>query len=245
MWLLAVESEAQVKSDRDFSLISSTQENSSNIIDRTANVISKMDNHINTMRKRIVEKHDLRENNQAHFKSQFLDVSSSTTAGGSSKPKRRAKGFVSSRRQLIDSVDRRTDSEESSGPPNSGNDSLLPDESSTAEMSFPKWEERVEPAELERAVLSLLEVGQITAAKQLQHKLSPAYIPSEFILVDAVLKLASISAPTSEVSISILDEEVLSVLQLCNIPLDQQLINPLQVIVQIYYFLSSVSGCLM
>ncbi|GAY58688.1 hypothetical protein CUMW_188900 [Citrus unshiu] len=228
VWLLAVESEAQVKSEGDFSLINSTRENSSNIIDQTANIITKMDNHINTMRKRIVEKHDLRENNQAHFKSQFLDVSSSTTAGGSSKTKRRAKGFVSSRRQLTDSVDRSTDSEDSSGPPNSRNDSLLPDESSMVEMSFPKWEERVEPAELERAVLSLLEVGQITAAKQLQHKLFPAHIPSEFILVDTALKLASLSTPSSEVSISILDEEVLSVLQSCNIPLERQLINPLQ-----------------
>lgn len=242
MWLLAVESEAQVKSEGNFSLINSTRENSSNIIDQTANIITKMDNHINTMRKRIVEKHDLRENSQAHFKSQFLDVSSSTTAGGSSKTKRRAKGFVSSRRQLTDSADRSTDSEDSSGPPNSRNDSLLPDESSTVEMSFPKWEERVEPAELERAVLSLLEVGQITAAKQLQHKLFPAHIPSEFILVDTALKLASLSTPSSEVSISILDEEVLSVLQSCNIPLERQLINPLQVIVQIYYFLSSVTG---
>ncbi|KAH9669492.1 Spatacsin C domain-containing protein [Citrus sinensis] len=230
VWLLAVESEAQVKSEGDFSLINSTRENSSNIIDQTANIITKMDNHINTMRKRIVEKHDLRENNQAHFKSQFLDVSSSTTAGGSSKTKRRAKGFVSSRRQLTDSVDRSTDSEDSSGPPNSRNDSLLPDESSMVEMSFPKWEERVEPAELERAVLSLLEVGQITAAKQLQHKLFPAHIPSEFILVDTALKLASISTPSSEVSISILDEGVLSVLQSCNIPLERQLINPLQVL---------------
>ncbi|GAY58686.1 hypothetical protein CUMW_188900 [Citrus unshiu] len=213
VWLLAVESEAQVKSEGDFSLINSTRENSSNIIDQTANIITKMDNHINTMRKRIVEKHDLRENNQAHFKSQFLDVSSSTTAGGSSKTKRRAKGFVSSRRQLTDSVDRSTDSEDSSGPPNSRNDSLLPDESSMVEMSFPKWEERVEPAELERAVLSLLEVGQITAAKQLQHKLFPAHIPSEFILVDTALKLASLSTPSSES---------------CNIPLERQLINPLQ-----------------
>lgn len=233
MWLLAVESEAQVKNEGDFSLTGSNQENTSSIIDRTANVITKMDNHINAMKNRIVEKHDARENNQAHFKSQLLDASSSTAAGGSTKTKRRAKGYMPSRRQLLDSVDKSTDPEDNSGPVNPRNDSPLQDESSTIEMSFPKWEERVGPAELERAVLSLLEFGQISAAKQLQHKLSPAHIPSEFILVDAALKLAAISTASVEVSISILDKEVLSVIRSYNILNDQLLINPLQVIVQI------------
>ncbi|KAJ0041339.1 hypothetical protein Pint_27017 [Pistacia integerrima] len=230
VWLLAVESEAQVKSEGDFSLTSSTRENTSNIIDRTANIITKMDNHINAMRNRLAEKHDARENNQANYKNQVLDASSSTTSGGSTKAKRRAKGYVPSRRQLVDSVDKSAEPEDSSVLLNFRNDSQLQDESLTMEMSFPKWEERVGPAELERAVLSLLEFGQITAAKQLQHKLSPAHVPSEFVLVDVALKLAAISTPNREVSISMLDEEVLSVIQSYNIVTNQNFIYPLQVL---------------
>lgn len=233
VWLLAVESEAQVKSEGDFSLTSSTRENTSNIIDRTANIITKMDNHINAVRNRLAEKHDTRENNQANYKNQVLDASSSTTSGGSTKAKRRAKGYVPSRRQLVDSVDKSTEPEDSSVPLNFRNDSQLQDESLTMEMSFTKWEERVGPAELERAVLSLLEFGQITAAKQLQHKLSPAHVPSEFVLVDVALKLAAISTPNREVSISMLDEEVRSVIQSYNIVTNQYFIYPLQVSVLI------------
>ncbi|CAB4268974.1 unnamed protein product [Prunus armeniaca] len=48
-----------------------------------------------------------------------------------------------------------------------------------------------------KAVLSLLEFGQIAAAKQLQHKLSPVKVPSEFVLVDAALKLAAMSLQLS------------------------------------------------
>ncbi|KAK9272701.1 hypothetical protein L1049_003078 [Liquidambar formosana] len=235
VWLLAVESEAQVKSEGDFTLTSSRRDpvigNSSNIIDRTASIIIKMDNHINTMRNRGVDKNDSRENNQTHHKNpQVLESSFSTTAGGTTKTKRRAKGYVPLRRPLMDTVDKSTDSEDGSSLLYFKNDLQLQDENFKIEVSFSRWEERVEPAELERAVLSLLEFGQITAAKQLQHKLSPAHIPSEFVLVDAALKLAAISTPRTEVSISMLDEEVQSVIQSYNLLTDQHLVDPLQIL---------------
>jgi spatacsin len=78
------------------------------------------------------------------------------------------------------------------------------------------------------------------AAKQLQHKLSPAQVPSEFVLVDAALKLATNSTPSCEASISMLDEEVRSVIKSYNIPTDQHKVNTLQVIVQNF----CVSVCL-
>ncbi|KAL5818547.1 hypothetical protein ACOSQ4_022389 [Xanthoceras sorbifolium] len=242
VWLLAVESEAQMKSEGDFSWTSTSRENTINIIDRTANLIIKMDNHINRMKSRIAEKLDARENNHAHYKNQVLDAISSTTAGGSTKAKRRAKGYVPPRRQLGDSVDKNNDPEDSSSSLNLRNDLQLQDDSSTIEMSFPKWEERVGPAELERAVLSLLEFGQITAAKQLQYKLSPAHIPSEFRLVDAALKLAEISTPSFEVSLSMLDKEVLSIIQSYNIATDQHSIYPLQVLEGLATFFTEGSG---
>ncbi|XP_071710839.1 uncharacterized protein [Rutidosis leptorrhynchoides] len=72
------------------------------------------------------------------------------------------------------------------------------------DLSNSIWEERIGPAELERAVLSLLEFGQISAARQLQHKLSPSHFPSKFVLVDAALKLAAISTPSNKVVVSML-----------------------------------------
>ncbi|XWS29439.1 hypothetical protein CRYUN_Cryun24cG0029700 [Craigia yunnanensis] len=230
VWLLAVESEAQLKNG-EISLMASSQNpltgNSSNIIDRTASIISKMDNHINSMKNRTVEKYDARE---AHHRNQALDSSSSTVTIGSSKTKRRAKGYVPSRRPLVDTVDKGPEPEDSSNPSNLRNGVQWQDESLKIEISFSKWEERVGPGELERAVLSLLEFGQITAAKQLQQKLSPGQMPSEFILVDTALKLAAMSTPTSEVPIAMLDEALFSVIQSYNIPTDQHLIYPLQVL---------------
>lgn len=226
MWLLAVESEAQVKSEGDFNSTSSHHENgnTANIVDRTAIIITKMDNHMNTIR----NKNDTREyhNNQTR-NPQFLDSLPTST-----KAKRRAKSHMpSSRRPVIDIADNRsTDSEDGCSPPfNYRND----EEPSKIELTFSRWEERVGPAELERAVLSLLEFGQLTAAKQLQHKLSPTHIPPEFVLVNASLKLASISTPTREVSITLLDEEVRSVIQSYNILLANHFIDPLQVEVTI------------
>lgn len=235
VWLLAVESEAQVKGEGNFTLSSSRQDpvigNSSSVIDRTANIIAKMDNHINNMRSRTAEKNDLRENNSTHHKNPHVsDSGFSTTTGGYTKTKRRAKGFVPSRRSLMDTVDKSTDPEDGSSSLYCKNDLQLQDENIKLEVCFSRWEERVEPADLERAVLSLLEFGQITAAKQLQHKLSPEHIPSEFTLVDAALKLAAISTPSIEVSTSMLDVELVSVIQSSNILPIQHSVDPLQIL---------------
>lgn len=224
-----------MKSEGDFILTTSIRDpiakNSSNIIDRTASIITKMDNHVNTIRNRTIEKHDMREINQVHSKNQ-LDASYSTTASGNTKAKRRAKGYVSLRRPLLDPADKTVDSDEVYSSLNSKNDMQLQDENIKMETSFSRWEERVGPAELERAVLSLLEFGQIAAAKQLQHKLSPQLIPSQFILVDAALKFAAISTPSGLVSVSVLDEDVRSVLQSHGILTDQHQVEPMQVIMQ-------------
>eukprot|EP00257_Ricinus_communis_P021930 XP_015581513.1 uncharacterized protein LOC8264038 isoform X1 [Ricinus communis] len=232
VWLLAVESEAQVKSDGEFTSTSSSRDpvigNGSNIIDKTANLITKMDIHINTMRNRTADKHDVKENMIGLQKNQVLDASTST-AGIGAKIKRRAKAYMPSRRPFMDSVDRSTDPEDVSISLTSKNELHLQDEKLKLEISFLKWEERVGPAEVERAVLSLLEFGQITAAKQLQHKLSPEHTPPEFNLVDTALKLAAISTPSSKISPSLLDEEVHSVVQSCNIT-EQNLVDPLEVL---------------
>lgn len=232
-WLLAVESETQVKSEGEFTL--SSREPASgkgpNIIDRTASIITKMDNHINSMRIKSGEKNDTRESNQSHLKTtQMSDSSSSGTILGSAKVKRRAKGFVPSRKSFADPVDRSNEPETGSINFNMKEDSQLPDENLKIEASFSKWEERVGPAELERAVLSLLEFGQIAASRQLQHKLSPGCIPSEFKLVDAALKLAAIATPNNKVSILVLDAELRSVMQSYHLFPDQHVIDPLQVL---------------
>lgn len=237
VWLLAVESETQVKSEGDFNLTFSTREsalkNDSSIIDRTASIIATMDNHINTMRNRTVEKYESRENNQMPHKNQVVDAGLSTTFGGNTKPKRRAKGYVALRRPALDSVDKSADTDDGSNTIITFKNELqLQEENLKVEMSFSRWEDRVGAAELERAVLSLLEFGQITAAKQLQYKFSPGQIPSEFRLVDAALKLASMSTPPNNVSVSMLDEDVHSVMQTYGLLNDKRHIDPLQVTVQ-------------
>lgn len=227
VWLLAVEAEEQVKNEGEFNLTTSSRDpmtkGTSSIIDQTASVITKMDSHINTMRSRAVEKHDAKEN-----KTQY-DVTLSTMAGESAKIKRRTKGCPTLRRPLVDPVEKISDPDEASGSVSCKSDMQLQEEGLRTEMSFSRWEERVRPAEVERAVLSLLEFGQVAAAKQLQHKLSPGYVPSEFVLVDAALKVAAISTPSSLVSLSMLDEDVRSVLQSHNLLTDQIQVEPLEV----------------
>ncbi|PIN26879.1 hypothetical protein CDL12_00372 [Handroanthus impetiginosus] len=229
VWLLAVESEAQVKSEGEDSLTHSIREpeagKGSDLIDRTASIITKMDNHINALRLKSSEKND-RENSQAHVRyTQTIDSSFSSNAGGSTKMKRRTKVIGSSRKPLFDAVDKKFEPE--SIPPNEPH---FPDENFKMDASLTRWEERVGPAELERAILSLLDFGQITAARQLQNKLSPDNTPSEFLLVDAALKLASLSAPSNNVLVSMLDDEVRLVIQSYNLPTDEGMIDPLKVL---------------
>ncbi|KAG0619567.1 hypothetical protein M758_4G148600 [Ceratodon purpureus] len=60
------------------------------------------------------------------------------------------------------------------------------------------WEERVGEGEVESAVLALVEVGQVTAARQLQQKLAPSHVPLELLLVEAAQKIATLSMPTAK-----------------------------------------------
>lgn len=206
VWLLAVESEAQVKSEGDLTLNSQSRETGygngkgSSIVDHTASIVSKMDNHINTMNTR---------NDPTHHRGSPHVID---TSGPSTKSKRRAKGIVASRKPFADveKAEVSFDTEEN--------------------LSFSKWEESIGPAELERAVLSLLEFGQITAARQLQHKLSPSHFPSEFVLVDAALKLAEMSTPNQKVEIYMLDDDLRSVIPSHNLPTHHQFIDPIQVL---------------
>ncbi|KGN48416.1 uncharacterized protein LOC101206379 [Cucumis sativus] len=233
VWLLAVESEAELKNERDLNISGSSREcisrNSSSIIDSTANMISKMDKHISTMKNKNIDKHEARENSQTHHKGQILDAGISTAGGGNTKAKRRTKGSMLLRRSVVDSTDMNTNPEDGYISSNFKNDLQSQDENSKMDTSFSGWEERVGPAEADRAVLSLLEFGQITAAKQLQQKLSPGQVPSEFLLVDASFKLAALSTPNREVSMSMVDDDLSSVILSNNIPVDRYL-NPLQVL---------------
>lgn len=209
VWLLAVESEAQVKSEWDFNVSSSNQEQihakSSNIIDKTANIISKMDSHLNAMKSRTSDKIDGKESNFMQLKSSQEWDTGVSTATSSMKSKRRVKAHGYPRRFVAGTIDRSTDLEEGSTPLATFR-SDLEDDNVRAESSLSRWEDRIGPAELERAVLSLLEFGQISAAKQLQHKLSPRNVPLEFKFVDAALKLAELSTPPQITSLSLLDK---------------------------------------
>ncbi|CDY42625.1 BnaC01g00370D [Brassica napus] len=244
VWLLAVEAEANVKNLGAFSPSSTRRDiangNSSNLIDRTASIITKMDNHISSATKnKIGEKQDSRPPGQAHQRNQDTTTS---VFGASTKSKRRAKGIVPQRRHFVDSSDRNTDSEDSPSPLNIKTEFQLQEESTGLEICLSKWEESVEPAELERAVLSLLEFGQVTAAKQLQLKLAPESLPSELIILDAVMKLAMLSTPCSQVPLSMLDDEVRSIIQSQNLKIDQPVIDPLQVLENLSNILNEGSG---
>ncbi|GAB2260278.1 hypothetical protein Droror1_Dr00011133 [Drosera rotundifolia] len=243
VWLLAVESEAEMTSETDFSFRSSFNDritgNDANIIDKTANIVSKMDNHINAMKSRTSEKADLKDSNLLKI-SPIWDAIIVPTAG-STKSKRRARAYGSTRRSVVDATDRSTNIEDSSTSlSNFGSE--LQDESANIEATFSRWEDTIGPGELERAVLSLLDFGQIAAAKQLQHKLSPGNVPPEFIIVDAAIKLAELSTPVQEIPASSLEEDLRSVIQSYNIPIADHLVDPEQVLENLSAILTEGSG---
>ncbi|KAK1264752.1 hypothetical protein QJS04_geneDACA023233 [Acorus gramineus] len=229
VWLLAVESEAQATAEGNFTLANSIQNpaggSSTSIIEHTANVITRMDNHINTVRARATEKNDIREGYQNPRNLQTFD--SSPLATSNSKTKRRAKGYISSRRSLADAVDKKPDLDDYSS-----SCMLIQEENAKIEASISGWEERVKPAEVERAILSLLDFGQVTAAKQLQNKLSPSNVLPEFALVDTALKIASVSCPSSngEASVPNMDPDILPIVRSYDILDHDVLSDPLQVL---------------
>ncbi|KAJ3694138.1 hypothetical protein LUZ60_009618 [Juncus effusus] len=195
VWLLAVESETESKSEPDFSPSSSVQtlipKSSSSPIEQTAFIISKMDAHINSTRvvRPAFSRDTLTTKSKKKGKSSYLHLRQANT----------------------ENIDNNTD--------------ISSDE---YEVGVSNWEERVGPVEMERAVLSLLEFGQISAAKQLQQKLSPAHVPDELTLIDAALKLAKFSSSSGggEISLSVLDESVRSVVRSLDLPIDANMIDP-------------------
>lgn len=232
VWLLAVESEAPMKGERVSNFPRSSQDqvsgNSASIVDQTADVVTKLDNHINTIKTRASDKGEGREIFNLHHKGLQTFDAGLSTATGNMKAKRRAKAYGSSRRSVVDVVDRSPDGDESS--PFALNFKYdLQDENLRLDASFSSWEDRIGPAELERAVLSLLEFGQITAAKQLQHKLSSGHVPFELRIVDAALRFAELSTPLQKQSLSMLDENLRSLIQSYNLPTEDYLFDPLQV----------------
>ncbi|KAG9129276.1 hypothetical protein Leryth_015660 [Lithospermum erythrorhizon] len=234
VWLLAVDSEGQVKSDREFTLTNSSlglkTGKTSNNIDRTASVVTKMDNHIQSSTMKSSERNDHQEHYQSNSRtSQAVESGSLASTDGTMKTKRRAKGLLPSRRILLD-VENNNECEGSTVNLNLRDNSQCADENWGIGTSFSRWEERVGPTEVERAVLSLLEVGQIAAARQLQQKLSPGNIPPEFLVVDASLKLAATSTPIKEIPVSVLDIELRSILQSYNLLTNDKVIDPLQIL---------------
>lgn len=235
---MAVESETQFKADLTSpgSVQNLAGGNSTSIIEQTASVITKMDNHIHVMRMKAADRNGTRENNLPHHRYSQFSESSSATAANNTRLRRRPKPYLPLRRPVIDNIDNDSDDYPNS-PRNSKSNGdlsrnfLLQEDSMKIEASVSAWEEKVRPAEMERAVLSLLEFGQITAAKQLQQKLSPEHVPLEFILIDAALKLAVLSSSndSGELSVSVFDSDVLPVIQSVNVPLSNQMIDPFQV----------------
>ncbi|XP_021728108.1 uncharacterized protein LOC110695197 isoform X1 [Chenopodium quinoa] len=248
IWLLAVESEAHIKGEQVSNFTRSSQDqmsgNSANIVDQTADVVMKMDSHINSVKNRASEKGDIKENNNLRHKSSLTWDAGISAATGSTKIKRRTKPYGSSRQSMTEidrSADVDSDADGSSLPPlNHIYD--LQDENLRIDASFSSWEERIGPAELERAVLSLLEFGQITAAKQLQHKLSSGHVPFQLKIVDAALKFAELSTPLQKHSLLMLDEDLRSLIQSYNLPTEDHLFDPLQVLESLSDILTEGSG---
>lgn len=224
VWLLAVESEAQCQSECDFnapsSLHSPIGRNSTTIMEHTATTISNMDNHINALTKRNNE-NSLKESSQLYSRSLHgLDANTISPSRISTKVKRRIKSYQP-RQSLLDNMEQIIDTEEYSSHPHRSagefsRNMQLSEENVISEPVLNGWEERVQPAEVQRAVLSLLEFGQISAARQLQQKLSPEEnVPSDLLIVDACLELASFSSISSSEpsSIAMLDHDVLAIIE--------------------------------
>lgn len=242
VWLLAVESEAQVKTGGGYNLPSIQNlcgGNNTGIIEQTATIIEKMDSHINATCLKVSERNGSRETCMQPIRSnQTSDATNSGTMSFSTRNKRRTKNYSALKRST-DNMDCNNDSDDSPKSPQnlrSGGEmsksSPLQEENMKIEASVSGWEEKVKPADMERAVLSLLEFGQVTAAKQLQHKLSPAHVPFELAIVDIALKVASLPLSNSSEGgrDSIMDAEVLSFIQSLNIHFNNYAINPLQVL---------------
>ncbi|KAH7442054.1 hypothetical protein KP509_03G068400 [Ceratopteris richardii] len=223
IWLLAVESQVELQSDKGkktssfkFELanpklnqdtIDSTPMNI-DPINLTANSVSVVDNHIKFARTKLSqvganERVGTSRMRQSNMQEQSVDAVSGTI----SKLKRKPRNYTQHRRAHVDKpakvqveVEGNTESSEIPSQKADIKVKVNVQEDAKGEASRSEdrllWENRVGEQELERAVLSLLEVGQVSAARQLQQKLAPVYVPLELLLVETALMVASLSTPT-------------------------------------------------
>ncbi|KAL6626875.1 hypothetical protein ACP70R_030601 [Stipagrostis hirtigluma subsp. patula] len=222
VWLLAVESDSQSKADGEFAASSVAQNvavgSSTSIIEQTADVITKIDGNMSSPSMKATEKNGLRDN-LSRQQQPFESNNEASTATNNTRAKRRVKANIPLRRGVNDNVESRTDDLDnslhnfhSSKMGEQARNLLSEEEFAKMEASLSGWEQNVRPVDMEKAVLSLLEFGQITAAKQLQQKLSPSYVPEELVLVDVALRVANNSSD-GDISLSCFDTEALSTLQ--------------------------------
>lgn len=240
IWLLAVESESQSKADGEFATSAVAHNiavgNSTSIIEQTADVIAKIDSNMSSPCMKATDRNVTRDNLSCQHAQLFESNSEpSSTTTNNTRAKRRVKTNLPLRRGVHDNFEIRTNDLD-----NSSNDfhsskigeqarNLLSEEEvAKMEASLSDWEQNVGPVDMEKAVLSLLEFGQITAAKQLQQKLSPSYIPEELVLVDVALRIANNSS-NGEISLSCFDTEALSILQSLGVTHGSDTIDPSQV----------------
>ncbi|XP_024514946.1 spatacsin [Selaginella moellendorffii] len=182
VWLLAVESEVLMKSSSSNSptfrlgalnLESPFSMHSGSPVDRTAAKIATVDGHLKVF-----------NSMHADIMDDIRQVHSPVGSGGKdggSKPKRR----------LL-----RRGQEKEQTSPDMDNKLKITDEDSTA-----GWEDKVGEGEVERAILALVEVGQVQAARQLQQKLSPSRVPAELVWAETAYNVAMLSSPTVKGSI--------------------------------------------
>ncbi|KAG6556016.1 hypothetical protein Mapa_001956 [Marchantia paleacea] len=255
VWLLAVESSVETQDGRDSTSllsmqstpvgglsheISASNPSAVNPVDRTAVAVAVVDSHLKRSNLRKLDAEGL-------GRAQSIDTGtgSSPTKTASSKFKRRAKEQAQVKRIHLDiSESTASDSEDSPGRArgerkNGSQEAVSDDLPPKAEDIVVSWEERVGEREVERAVLALLEVGQVSAAKQLQQKLSPGHVPLELSLVEAALQVAGLSTPTAKgaVTTSIIQPTIVDYLQSEKLLEDLASVSPMQV------FEVLMSGC--
>ncbi|BBN07122.1 spatacsin [Marchantia polymorpha subsp. ruderalis] len=255
VWLLAVESSVETQDGRYSTSLVSMQSTpvgglsheicasnpaAVNPVDRTAVAVAVVDSHLKRSNLRKLDAEGL-------GRAQSLDTGtgSSPTKTASSKFKRRAKEQAQVKRIHLDiSESTASDSEDSPGRArgerkNGSQEAVSDDLPPKAEDIVASWEERVGEREVERAVLALLEVGQVSAAKQLQQKLSPGHVPLELSLVEAALQVAGLSTPTTKgaVTTSIIQPTIVDYLKSEKLLEDLSSVTPMEV------FKVLMSGC--
>ncbi|MCO5599510.1 hypothetical protein L7F22_053616 [Adiantum nelumboides] len=225
IWLLAVESQLELQDEQGQTLpprlvvaapkINPEMIGSSPVsldsISLIAKSVSIVDSHIKTTRAKILEASaNEREGATQARQPNMQDQSSpAVIAGANSKVKRKPRNYAQHRRAHVDKPAKLQAELESSAQlgvsPNKKSDPKVnnnfqeevKDETVATDDQL-YWEERVGEQELERAVLSLLEVGQVSAARQLQQKLAPVHIPLELLLVETALNVARSSTSSVE-----------------------------------------------